>query len=230
MGFENDIVFDDAHNSLLVIEDNALYAKIAFDLYKVINEKDKGNEVVLLDNKENNILHTVILINDPLSLDFNNKSILTGLYNMLESNILSDPELDFKFKDYLMKMNKIILDEAQLINLEFDFSDEITVSQYLKAISFKISKNECNTISGILETYFEIISEIIPDKPIIMYNSLSYLNEEDLRELLKYKNYKHLNVLFIEHADRAEFNDEAYKYFIDQDYCEFTNKNTDQND
>ena len=66
-----------------------------------------------------------------------------------------------------------------------------------------------------LINYLEIMSELLPNKVFIFSNLLAYFSKEDIIELCKYKNYKHIPILFIENHDNPSLN--FKRYVIDQD-------------
>ena len=68
--------------------------------------------------------------------------------------------------------------------------------------------------------YVELVTELIKKPVLVLYNCLDYLDDEELVELIKYKNYKHLHLLFIENRDREVESITFRKYIIDEDLCE----------
>lgn len=68
--------------------------------------------------------------------------------------------------------------------------------------------------------YVELVTELIKKPVLVLYNCLDYLEDEELVELIKYKNYKHLHLLFIENKAREVDSIIFRKYVIDEDLCE----------
>ena len=68
--------------------------------------------------------------------------------------------------------------------------------------------------------YVELVTELVNKPVLVLYNCLDYLDDEELVELIKYKNYKHLHLLFIENKSRKVDFITFRKYIIDEDLCE----------
>ena len=68
--------------------------------------------------------------------------------------------------------------------------------------------------------YVELVTELVMKPVLVLYNCLDYLDDEELMELTKYKNYKHLHILFIENKSRQINSITFRKYIIDEDLCE----------
>ena len=53
---DDDIYFDDISDTVVVIEDHAIYGQLCFDLINIVNGVNKTNEIVLLDDNGKNII------------------------------------------------------------------------------------------------------------------------------------------------------------------------------
>ena len=61
----------------------------------------------------------------------------------------------------------------------------------------------------------EIYSELFNEHVIIFINIMSYLNDDELKEVLKYKKYKKLKCIFIENGFNRNIIENTY--IIDDD-------------
>lgn len=220
-GFENEVVFDDFTNTVLSICDHKLYGHIVYCLSTIINEHSSTNEIIIVNDQDKDITKDALLIIDPMNIVLNDRTILKRLYALIESNCKNDEDSYFDYKEYIDRINMIVSEALDEINLDFSYNDNLSISDYLKAINLKISKDNCNCIQDYLLDYFEIVSELNIQQPIIICNCFSYMDEKQLEELCKYKNYKHLSVLFIEgelHDEKVSSN--FHRYLIDEDYYE----------
>ena len=67
--------------------------------------------------------------------------------------------------------------------------------------------------------YFFVLSELLGKKLLIFVNIRSYLENDQIRELMKNAVYNEISLLFIENIQRDFSKDEKY-YIIDKDNCE----------
>lgn len=215
MGLDEGIEFNDYSNTVLIIKEPKFYSHVLKTISTIINDKNKTNEIVLLDDKDKNILPKSLFILNPFELDLNSKPLLKAIYTDIQSKIIDDGDLDIEFKEHIQFLNKIIESSLEDYNLDFDYDQELLVENYLKAIGLKVVKDMDEPLYNTFINYLELISELLPDSVLIIANCLEYFEHDQIVEICKYKNYKHLNILFIE-SYLNNF-DEATKYIIDED-------------
>lgn len=213
MGIEEDIEFDDYHDTLLIVQDPNFYATLLTKINQISKGMTKSNEIVLLHN-DKNILSDAELLLDPFNIDLNSKKLLTSLYKTIESNLMED-ENHLLYFEKINNINLLVDDYISEYNLEYTYQEELPFSEYLKSINLKLAIPVEATLKENLINYLEIMSELLPNKVFIFSNLLAYFSKEDIIELCKYKNYKHIPILFIENHDNPSLN--FKRYVIDQD-------------
>lgn len=220
-GFDNDIIFDDCTNTRLIIEDHKLFSKILFLLNGIVNNKLKTNEILLLNDKEDYVLPSEMdVIINPTNINLNSKTMLTSLYKYIEKSILHDEDKDFSYKRYIEKINGLLVDELYNLNLDFEYNDDLLVNQYLKSINVKFTQESISSTFDLLMNYLELVSELNQGIIIVLCNCFNYFDDHQLEELCKYKNYKHINILFIENSYRNLVNTYFKTFIIDNDFNE----------
>lgn len=218
MGYE-DIEFDDQSNTLFVIKNHRLYSHVLFLLSSIIYDKNKSTELLVIDN-DKNITSDVLLITDPYGIDFNSKSILKEMYGLISKSIISDEETNIKYQTLTDELSKLLDDELSEYNLEFDCKYDLTIDNYLKARSLKITRSIDDRLYDRVIDYIELVTDLINKPVVVLFNCMDYFDDGELRELLKYKNYKHLHLLFVENRDRTIHDITLKKVIIDEDLCE----------
>lgn len=216
IGLENEISFTDDKNTVLVIENYIVLGNTIKIMNDIVHYGIDSNEIVLLHNGDN-ILSKANLVLDPFNININAKVILKELYKQIESNFQVDETLH-EFYNGIVHINNIIDDVLQEYNVDFEYNDDTDVQSYLKLINLKIVDLHNLSLYDQIINYLEVISELLPSQPIIFYNLLSYLSDEQIKMLCNFKNYNHLFVLFIESKDR-ELKD-FIKYHVDDDFFE----------
>lgn len=218
MGFE-EIDFNDQDNTILVIKSHKFYAHILNLLSSILYDKNKSTELLIVDG-EKNITTNVLLITDLYRIGFNDKNILKEIYAQISRSITSDEDKCMRYQKLVDDLSTLLENELEDYNLEFDYKNDLTIENYLKAVSLKISRKAEVKLYDRLMNYVELVTELIKKPVLVLYNCFDYLDDEELVELIKYKNYKHLHLLFIENSDREVESITFRKYIIDEDLCE----------
>lgn len=130
MGFDIEVDINKDKTNILVIDDHKLFGSFCYDL----NRKDT-EKVVFIDNDKLVNIKDIIIFNDILSFNFNDKTIITKLYNKLSKSIISNVEIDNELKKYFMKISNILYDEIEYYNVDIDLNEEIR--EILKYITYK---------------------------------------------------------------------------------------------
>lgn len=79
--------------------------------------------------------------------------------------------------------------------------------------------NSYNSLFSKIIDFIELYSELYYDKCVVITNLLSCLSDEEINEVLKYKKYKKMNILFVENY--FERNVVFGKYVIDNDFYSY---------
>lgn len=213
MGFDIEVVINKDKTNILVIDDYKLFGSFCYDL----NRKDT-EKVVFIDNDKLVNIKDIIIFNDILSFNFNDKTIIAKLYNKLSKSIISNVEIDNELKKYFMKISNILYDEIEYYNVDIDLNEEIDLVKYFKLAGIEFDNKYNNLIDKFIDI-LEIYSELY-DQTMIFINVLSYFSNEEIREILKYITYKKISVLFLENS----YNRSVYfenKYVIDDDFYDY---------
>ena len=188
-------------------------------IIELIRKHHKNVEnIVFIDNDKLVNIKDIIILNDILSFNFNDKTIITKLYNKLSKSIISNVEIDNELKKYFMKISNILYDEIEYYNVDIDLNEEIDLVKYFKLAGIEFDNKHNNLIEKFIDI-LEIYSELY-DQTMIFINVLTYFSNEEIREILKYITYKKISVLFLENS----YNRSVYfenKYVIDDDFYDY---------
>ena len=218
MGFQQKD-FTDQDNTILIIKNHKFYAHILSLLSSILYDKNKSTELLVIDG-EKNITTNILLITDLYKIDFNDKNLLKEIYSQISKSIISDEEKCMRYQKLVDDFSAMLENELEDYNLEFDYKNDLTIENYLKAVSLKISRTAEEKLYDRLMNYVELVTELVNKPVLVLYNCLDYLEDDELMELVKYKNYKHLHMLFIENKCREVDSIAFKKYIIDEDLCE----------
>lgn len=206
------LVFDDARNNILVIEDVDIFSKIVTSLYFYGEEE---NDLIILDDNKALLKNRLFIITDLLGFDFQTKTIINKLNSIICKQIMSNSELELDIIQKINNINQLIDDYTFDLNLEIRMKEEKQIENYIKYLGLSIECNEKNLYEKMINI-IELISELFPDLYVICLNQLSFFNKQQIIEIFKYKNYKKCNILFIE--NRKYELESICATIIDQDY------------
>lgn len=178
IGFDLEIDINQDGTNLLVVNDYKLFGKVCYDL----NQINQDNIVFINNDKIINI-KDIIIFSDILSFNFNDKSIITKLYNKLFKDIISNSEIDNELKDNFMNISKILYDEIENYNIDINLKEDIDLIKYFKLVRIEF-ENEYRSLFDKFIDILEVYSELY-DQTLIFINALSYFTNEEINEILK---------------------------------------------
>lgn len=213
IGFDMDVDFSDSTDTILIIKDSKLFSKVAFEVYNY--SLDSTCEIIILDDHGEIIKNNFIeCIYDIISYDLTSKKVLAKIYMTIKNNILDDVDKENTLLNDINKVNGLFIEELENYNLDYSYETNIKIENYLKLLNLKIvssGESVFNKMIDLIEIYSELFNEYV----IIFINIMSYLNDDELKEVLKYKKYKKLKCIFIENGFTRNIIENTY--IIDDD-------------
>ena len=193
--------------STLVIENIELFRIIVEDINKE-RLKELNDFKLYNDNYEEiDINKNIILINNLILLDLNERVILNSLYKEVKEEIMVNYYKEF---DKLEKdINEFIKNAIFNNNYNLTYDCSLNIEDLLKISSLKFNQED-NIVDKFL-SYLDLVKEYLKIKTIILINS---------RNLFEEIKRKDISLLFIEnYNNRVSFSAEKL-YIIDSNLCE----------
>lgn len=213
IGFDIDIDFDDSTDTFLIIKDSKLFSKVAIEIYNY--SLDSICEITLIDDDGEMVKNNFIeCVHDIIGYDLTSKKVLSKIYATIKSNIVDDVDKEAILLKSINKINELFIEELENYNLDFSYEMNIKIENYLKLLNLKVVSSGESVFNKIIDL-IEIYSELFNEHVIIFINIMSYLSNDELEEVLKYKRYKKLKCIFIE--NNFTRNIIANMYIIDDD-------------
>ena len=212
--FEHEIKLEGI--STLVIENIELFRIIVEDINKE-KLKEENGFILYNDNYEKlDINKNIILINNLVLLDLNEKVILNSLYKEVKEEILVNYYKEF---DQLEKnINEFIKNAIFNNNYNLTYDCSLNIEDLLKISSLRFNEKE-NIIDKFLN-YLDLIQNYLKIKHIILINSIKYFTDEEYKNLFSEIERKEISLTFIEnYNNRVSFPNEKL-YIIDNNLCE----------
>lgn len=202
--------------STLVIENIELFRIIVEDINKE-RLKELNDFKLYNDNYEEiDINKNIILINNLILLDLNERVILNSLYKEVKEEIMVNYYKEF---DKLEKdINEFIKNAIFNNNYNLNYDCSLNIEDLLKISSLKFNQED-NIVDKFL-SYLDLVKEYLKIKTIILINSRNYFTDEEYKNLFEEIKRKDISLLFIEnYNNRVSFSAEKL-YIIDSNLCE----------
>lgn len=191
--------------NVLTIEQPLLFREIVFDLE---NELTFSNETSIIPFDD------VIVINDCLNLNLNDRKNLTNLYKFLEKNASRENHERFQeIKNEILVLFKELLDTSPF---SLDYDIDTTLSKIFS--TFKLSfqeENKHNYLEYFLN-YIRVIHELCNSKIIITFNLCDLFTEKEYELLIHELKIYEIEILDI---NLSHENSKKDTLIIDKDYC-----------
>ena len=202
--------------STLVIENIELFRIILEDINKE-RLKELNDFKLYNDNYEEiDINKNIILINNLILLDLNERVILNSLYKEVKEEIMVNYYKEF---DKLEKdINEFIKNAIFNNNYNLTYDCSLNIEDLLKISSLKFNQED-NIVDKFL-SYLDLVKDYLKIKTIILINSRNYFTDEEYKNLFEEVKRKDISLLFIEnYNNRVSFSSEKL-YIIDSNLCE----------
>lgn len=211
------IIFKENITNVIVIENPIMFRSF---IEEFINQCSGEEGRFLLSENENeiDISKNVELIIDYFALEFNQKKILTKVYNYLrdlsqqENYYLKTNELQIKIFQYLEELASS--SEYPLVH-----SAEVDIISIFKAAEIKLEINH-ETLLEKLINYINIMQEFCGIFCIVFVNLKSYLTEEELKQLYTHASYRKVHIILLEGRLYNRIADLEKVFILDNDLCE----------
>ncbi len=223
-GIEHDIQFIPNMINILEIHDKILFRNVLRKMNDYINQEEyilKDNEIVLLDDNNEllKIADNMLMITDIYNINFNDKKIISTVYNIIDQNLQNNVNLELY--NNLLQLREQIITEVNELPIEFIIKKEIDIKDLLKAFNVKIDAQLYYDLKKKLYYFIDVISTLNINKILILTNLKIYLTEEELIEFYKYVIYNNIKLLIIENIKNDKIMYEN-KNVITQNFEDFT--------
>lgn len=217
IGFEDEIYLDEENVNIIEIESPKYFANFLGNLNDKINGIE-NDEIFLLDNddKELEMNKNMYMIFDLYNIDYNSKKILNKLYEIIESNV--EKNQDLELENLMLQIRNYLIQEINELQFEFTMKSELNVSEILKLYNLKIDENNYDTILEKIEFFINIISTLKIASILVIPNLKQYLEKDELLELYKYALYNNIKLILIERKNEEKLKYEKV-FFIDTNFC-----------
>ena len=202
--------------STLVIENIELFRIVVEDINKERLKELNGFKLYNDNYEEIDINKNIILINNLILLDLNERVILNSLYKEVKEEIMVNYYKEF---DRLEKdINEFIKNAIFNNNYNLTYDCSLNIEDLLKITSLKFNQED-NIVDKFL-SYLDLVKDYLKIKTIILINSRNYFTDEEYKNLFEEVKRKDISLLFIENYNNRVFFPDEKLYIIDSNLCE----------
>ncbi len=211
--WEHSIRFEDGSITHLFIENPITFRKYVLELLQQINGED--GDFVLSDPNEIPISKNLIMLTDPINLQFDEKKINSKINKDLLTIATGTPEIERESFSLIAGLERYALRIAEEYgyNIEYDVPE---ASSLLKMLSFHISTEYESQADKLLE-WMNITHDILKIENFVLLNLQTYFSESELKLLYAEASSSKHNLLLINQFNYYSLPDSI---IIDQDNCE----------
>lgn len=161
----------------------------------------------------------IILLNDFINPDWQNKTLLTKIYKHLDNEIKFKIESFDLYQKSLHNLKTAVFDLISDVNIDFKSDDEIDIKSIFSVFGIKPIFDNDNLLESLLQ-FLNVVAELKLYKVIALVHVKSYLNNEELAILYNHALHCQIGLILLEsnHAEKMISNEK--KLFIDSDFCD----------
>lgn len=210
------ISFDEEGVCEWIIESPKLFAEYIQELQMQISGNE-GHFVLSQEDKELDIAKYAEIILNPLSVDINDRKILNKIYGEL-ANLAYQEDMFLSTQNALSALQMYFAELEQNSNFMLETDDEADIQAIFKALGVKVA-NYSENYWETLNQYVLLMAGLFKKKLLVLVNIRSYIDNQQLEQLVKNARYNEINLLLIENMQR-DFAKGMVRYIIDCDGCE----------
>ena len=191
--------------NVIIVEDPIAYRNLYYD--------DLDSYIYCEEGKIIELNKKIAKIENPLSLNINDKKLLNGLYKSLEG--LKNSEIQEKLglieSDIISIMDCFI----ERTSFSLEYNDQIDISKLFSMIQLRFREYSTIDYLNCLLSFVNINIELFDIKLIISFGLANYISEEEMADLKK--ELELLGVIIFDFSFRKKSTNSAI--IVDNDWC-----------
>lgn len=167
----------------------------------------------ILEKEDTSFLY----ISNSFSLSLNSKKNLNALYKILKNRYY------LEFKNDFIQINNKLEEIIKEISIDFDINlnanAEVKLDDLFKIASIEFSEDYTSYFEKLIK-FIKISNELEKIDVVFIKNMHSYLNDDEIIQLINEFKYLNIMIINIEFAQYFKSSDFEVNYIIDKDLCE----------
>lgn len=219
--FESSLPIQKNAINVIRIEDRSLFARCAQSLASGFSENCL-EPAFFFDNENHELKPDKILffLGDPISIDLNDKRILSQAIKVLASRAISESNIIQRLETLNYQIEDLFEELFIQMSADYSFVSELDISKELKLFGFSIEENNCLDIPTKLNHLLRIMADLFPNKIVCFVNLRTYLSDKQYNEFCQLAVALQIRILSYEQGSSARFENLDNGLFIDANYLE----------
>lgn len=204
----------------LEVENQTLFARLALSLRSLEGRFAAEPYSLWEDDEELKPSEVLLVIDNPLSLPWDERALMARVIKRLELEFLEDEDLRQVVEGLQMAMNAKLMSLGLGMNADYAFANGWEFKKYLKFVGFGVDYQETRPILDNLLNFLSLTLDASDHRVLVFVNLKTFLSKSDFKGLLEQVFYQKSRVLLIENK-RDDYNyDHEYKRAIDLHFLE----------
>lgn len=200
----------------IICENKNKYIEIMTTLENEFINTKRGFKIYndgVLEKEETSFLY----ISNSFLLSLNSKKNLNALYKILKNRYY------LEFKNDFIQINNKLEEIIKEISIDFDINlnanSEVKLDDLFKIASIEFSEDYTSYFEKLIK-FIKISNELEKIDVVFIKNVHSYLNDDEIIQLINEFKYLNIVIINIEFAQYFIINNFEVNYIIDKDLCE----------
>ena len=200
----------------IICENKNKYIEIMTTLENEFINTKRGFKIYsdgVLEKEDTSFLY----ISNSFSLSLNSKKNLNALYKILKNRYY------LEFKNDFIQINNKLEEIIKEISIDFDINlnanAEVKLDDLFKIASIEFSEDYTSYFEKLIK-FIKISNELEKIDVVFIKNVHSYLNDDEIIQLINEFKYLNIMIINIEFAQYFKSSDFEVNYIIDKDLCE----------
>lgn len=158
---------------------NVIYIENSYYFRKLFFENK--NNLFLTNEKGLCLEESYYIVENPLSLEFNNKKIIGGVYKILTKDIKETLSKDYELMviDVISFLNKLLSQSEFNLTME----EEVDLSKFLQVFNVKVEEVENSDYVLRLIEYFKLVLKLINTNYFLIFNLSNIFDDQELEKI-----------------------------------------------
>lgn len=219
-GLERPIDLEPGFVTTLQVENEALFTRVVQSLLSAEGRFATEPYTIWKGDAEVKSSTAMLVVESPLSLPWDDRSLLGEVVKRLEREFLEDEDLRRKIEVMDEELSSRLLELGLGMNSDYRFGIEWDLKRYLKFRGFGASILEPQTLLDNLINFLSLALDAGCKKVISFVNLKTFLTENDRKALFEYVFYSKMPVLLLENKLDEVVYDYERKITVDLHFIE----------
>lgn len=204
----------------LEIENQTLFTRLALSLRSLEGRFAAEPYSLWEDDEELKPSETLLVIDNPLSLPWDERVLMARVIKRMELEFLEDEDLRQVVEGLQMAMNTKLMSLGLGMNADYAFANDWELKKYLKFVGFGVDYQETRPLLDNLLNFLSLALDAGDNRILVFINLKTFLSKNDFIGLLEQVFYQKSRVLLIENKhDKCNYEHEC-KRAIDLHFLE----------